>query len=84
MLSAYLTLKFEKFFIVNMIVVITRSEVIQSVPPIWKHIRTHFSFFLNHICQKVTPDLKSLGKKLSDGTLKPRGGRAGNIFFFGI
>ena len=25
-----------------------------------------------YICQKVTPDLKSLGRKLSDGTLKPR------------
>ena len=28
-------------------------------------------FFRKHICQKIRPVLKSLGKKLSDGTLKP-------------
>ena len=42
-----------------------------SVPPILKHIQTHFSISYNHICQKVTPDLKFLEKKLLDGTLKP-------------
>ena len=60
MLSAYLTLKFENFFIVNqpvvnMIVLITRSEVIQSVPPIWKHIRTHFSFLFKPHMSKSNP-----------------------------
>ena len=47
-------------------------EEIQSVPPIWKHIQTQFSIFQNHTCQKVRPDFKFLGKKLLDGTLKPR------------
>ena len=28
-------------------------------------------FFRKHICQKIRPVLKFLGKKLSDGTLKP-------------
>ena len=29
-------------------------------------------FKTTYLCQKVTPDLKFLGKKLSDGTLKPK------------
>ena len=46
--------------------------IIQGVPPICWQLRTKFWKLKNHICQKVTPDLKSLGKKLLDGTLKPR------------
>ena len=44
---------------------------IQGVPLICWQLRTKFWKLKNHICQKVSPVLKSLGKKLLDGTLKP-------------
>ena len=55
------------YFIWNYLLTHYLRNKIQSVPPIWKHIQTHFSIFQNHICQKVTPDLKFLGKKVFFG-----------------
>ena len=44
--------------------------LIQGVPPKgWQH-RTKFWKLKNHICQKVSPVLKSLNKNLLDGILK--------------
>ena len=51
---------------------------IQGVPPICWQLRTKFWKLKNHICQKVSPVLKFLGKKLLDGTLKL--GVIGSIF----
>ena len=45
--------------------------LVQGVPPICWQLRTKFWKLKNHICQKVSPFLKSLNKNLSDGILKP-------------
>ena len=43
---------------------------IQGVPPICLQLRTKSWKLKNHICQKISPVLKSLNKKLLDGILK--------------
>ena len=46
------------------------TTYLQGVPPKgWQH-RTKFWKLKNHICQKVSPVLKSLNKNLLDGILK--------------
>ena len=47
-----------------------KNIYIQGVPPICWQIWTKFWKLKNHICQKVSPVLKSLHKNFSDGTLK--------------
>ena len=44
--------------------------LLQGVPLICLQLRTKSWKLKNHICQKVSPVLKSLNKKLLDGTLK--------------
>ena len=44
---------------------------IQTVPLICWQLRTKFWKLKHHICQKMSPVLKFLNKKLSDGSLKP-------------
>ena len=51
-------------------ILICKKDKIQGVPPICWQLRTKFWKLKNHICQKVSPVLKFLNKKLLDGTLK--------------
>ena len=49
-----------------------KSHYLQGVPPICWQVQTKFWKLKNYMSQKVSPVLKFLGKKLLDGTLKPR------------
>ena len=48
-----------------------KRYVVQGVPPICWQVQTKFWKLKNHICQKVSPVLKSSNKNLLDDILKP-------------
>ena len=50
--------------------ILSAVSVVQGVPPICWQLRTKIWKLKHHICQKISPVLKFLNKKLSDGRFR--------------
>ena len=56
--------------------ILSAVSVVQGVPPICWQLRTKIWKLKHHICQKISPVLKLLNKKLSDGRFRWHGAKS--------